>query len=378
MKIVYLAFAGTDQSGVHRKLAEQVHAMRAHGADVHAVVCVDTRHGPAPEHAPYAVLDLAGGGFDATSRALAFEHMRAVIAAQAPDVVYVRYPVYDPHVLKLVQNSPPVVFELQTIYANEVPAAAAAYEAQWATQVLPKTAGLVAVTGEILAAETARAGWAIPGHVMPNGADPATIPFTAPALASDRIDVLCVASFYPWHGVDRLIVGLAAEPDVQDVHVHLVGDGPTIPMLKTLSDEAGVASRVHFHGAVPVRDLDAWYARAHVAVGSLAPHRVGLRELAALKHREYVLRGLPMILAGGDADFPAALPWYRQVVSDDSPVSPRMIRSLANGWTNVARRRQIRQWAESHVSWHAKVPALLAFLHDCAQRDRGQRARSVA
>lgn len=376
MKILYVAFAGTDQSGVHRKLAEQIVAMRAHGATVRALVVADTRVGPAPAHAPYDVLDLPGGGFDANSRAMAFARCRELIAEYAPDVVYVRYPVYDPHVLALVQSAPPVVFELQTIYANEVPAAASQVEAQWAARVLPHTAGLVAVTGEILAYETARAGRAIPGHVMPNGADPATIPFTTPALATDRIDVLCVASFYPWHGIDRLLVGMAAEPDVQDVHLHLVGDGPTVPILRTLTDEAGLAERVHFHGAVAVRDLDPWYARAHVAVGSLAPHRVGLRELAALKHREYVLRGLPMILAGGDADFPAALPWFRQLPADDSPVSPRMIRALANGWTNVARRRQIRQWAETHVAWNAKMPALLEFLRACG--DHAHRSRESA
>ena len=86
---------------------------------------------------------------------------------------------------------------------------------------------------------------------------------------------------------------------MQDVHLHLVGDGPTLPALRTLVSEAGLSDRVHFHGAVPVAGLGPFYEGAHVAIGSLAPHRVGLRELAALKHREYVLRGIPMVLARG-------------------------------------------------------------------------------
>jgi hypothetical protein len=105
-----------------------------------------------------------------------------------------------------------------------------------------------------------------------------------------------------------------------------------------------------------------------VAIGSLAPHRVGLRELAALKHREYVLRGIPMVLAGGDADFTTALPWFRQFPADDSPISPRVLRALALGWVHEARRRQIRRWAETHVSWDAKIPGLLAFLAGCRER----------
>jgi len=368
MKILYVAFAGTDQSGVHRKLAEQVTALRAHGQQVECLVFADTRVAPAPTDVPYTLIDLPGGGFGPTSRALAFLNCREAVEQWRPDVVYMRYPIYDAHVHKFVQQSPPVVFELQTIFKNEVPPEMAAFEQTWAERVLPDTAGIVAVTNEIMAYEIARAGWAIPGLVMPNGADALTIPFTPPALATDRVDLLCVASFYPWHGIDRLIVGMAAEPDVQDVHLHLVGDGPTVPDLRALAEQAGLSERVHFHGQVPVCNLGAFYEHAHVAIGSLAPHRVGLRELAALKHREYALRGIPLVLAGGDADFPSTLPWLRQIVSDDSPVSPRMLRALALAWSNGARRTQIRAWAESHLTWNVKVPTWIAFLDACRMR----------
>lgn len=381
-RVLYLAFVANDQTGVHRKLAEQVHAMRASGAQVDCLVFADARVAPAPQGVPYRVIDLPGGGFDAVSRRAAFDIALEAARACEAQVVYLRYPVYDAEVLRFVQLAPPVVFELQTIFANEASPQAAAEEARWAARVLPHTAGLVAVTNEILEAEQIRANAAqpdraIPGHVMPNGADPDTIPFTSPALANDRVDLLCVASFYPWHGIDRLIVGFAAEPDVQDVHLHLVGDGPTISDLRTLAREAGVEHRVHFHGALPVSALGPWYARAHVAIGSLAPHRVGLRELAALKHREYALRGMPMMIAGGDADFSPTLPWLRVVSADDNAVSPRTLRALALAWSNEARRRQIRRWAETNLSWSAKIPALLSFLSSCVSA-RAAAVESVA
>jgi glycosyltransferase involved in cell wall biosynthesis len=366
MKILYLAFAGTDQTGVHRKLGEQVRAMRGAGAQVDCVVFADTRVAPAPRDVPYQVLDLPGGGFGMPSRVMAFYNCWESVQQSAPDVVYMRYPIFDAHVLRFLREAPPVVFETQTIFANEIPKESAVIEDRWARRVLPETAGLVAVTSEILAYDLARAGRDVPGLVMPNGADPATIPFTMPSTTPSatpgRIDVLCVASCYPWHGLDRLIVGMAAEPDVTDVHLHLVGDGPTVPALKTLVKEARLGHRVHFHGSLPVAALDPWYAKAHLAVGSLAPHRVGLRELAALKHREYALRGLPMILAGGDADFPATLPWLRCFPADDSPISPRTVRALALAWAPAPRRQQIRKWAESHLAWDVKIPTLLSFL----------------
>jgi glycosyltransferase involved in cell wall biosynthesis len=368
MKILYLAFAGTDQRGVHRKLAEQLIALRACGQDAEMLVFADTRVAPALVHAPYRLVDVPGGGFGVPSRALAFHACWEAVDQLRPDIVYMRYPIYDGHVLRFVREAPPVVFELQTIFANEVPREVAEFEGRWASRVLAETAGLVGVTGEILHYETARAGWAIPGHVMPNGADPRTIPFTSPALPTDRVDLLCVASFQPWHGLDRLIVGFASEPDVTDVHLHLVGDGPALAGLRSFVCEAGLAARVHFHGQVAVEQLGEWYRRAHVTIGSLAPHRVGLKELAALKHREYALRGLPVVLAGGDADFPATLPWTRQVVADDTPVSPRMLRALAHAWSNEARRRQIRAWAEAHITWDVKMPQLVDFLDRCRAR----------
>lgn len=378
MKLLYLAFAGTDQRGVHRKLCEQVHGLRAIGATVETLVFAETNGAPPPDDAPYRVLDTPGGGFGLQGRLMAFYNAWEAIEQFAPDVVYVRYPVYDAHVMRFVREAPPVVFELQTIFANEAHPSVAAVEARWATRVLPETAGLVAVTPEILEAERARAGWDIPGHLMPNGADPATIPFVTPSPEAGRVDLLCVASFYPWHGIDRLLVGMAMERDVADVHLHLIGDGPMIPALRTLTADAQLQDRVHFHGAMSPRALEPWYAKAQVAIGSLAPHRVGLRELAALKHREYALSGLPLAIAGGDADFVGNLPWLRVFPADDSPISPRTLRALALGWSAAPRRRQIRQWAEQHLAWEVKLPGLVSFLDACAQAGKPPRRGTAA
>jgi glycosyltransferase involved in cell wall biosynthesis len=376
VKLLAVAFAGTDQAGVHRKLGEQLRAIRDHLPATPMLVFSDPRAGTPPADAPYTLVNLQGGGFDRASRAVAFHMIWEAVQQHAPDVLYVRYPVYDSHVLRLVQERTPVVFEIQTKYDLELPPGAADAERHWASHVLPNAAGLVAVTPEILAYEQARARRPLPGHVMPNGADPARIPASTPSLATDRVDLVCVASFYPWHGLDRLIAGFAAEPEVTDVHLHLVGDGVALAGLQALARDLGVADRVHVHGRVAPEALGPWYNRAHLAIGSLAPHRVGLRELAALKHREYALRGLPLVLGGGDADFPASLPWLRVLPADDTPVSPRTLRAFALGWTDARRRAQIRRWAEQRLDWRVKIPPLLDFLADRART--APTARAVA
>lgn len=367
LRVLMVAFASTAHGGVHRKLAEQVREMRRHIPQTLALVFGDSREGPAPTDAPYTFVDLRGGGFDPASRAMAFFTCWEAIDQFRPDVVYVRYPLYDGHVLRFVQEAPPVVFELQTKFDLELPPAAAEVETRWARRVLPATAGLVAVTPEILAHERQRSGCDLPGHIMSNGADPALCPFVTPALPADRINLVCVASFYPWHGADRVICGMALEPDVADVHLHLVGDGGEIPALRRLAQDLGVGDRVHFHGLVAPDALHPFYEQAHLAIGVLAPQRKGLTELCALKHREYALRGLPFVLSGTDIDFPASLPWVRQLPADDSPVSPRQLRAFALGWTNERRRQQIRAWGEQHLSWQAKIGAMTEFLGTVAR-----------
>lgn len=364
LRLLTIAFAGTDQGGVHRKLAEQLREIRRLVPQTLGLVFADTRVAPAPVKPPYLLIDLPGGGFDPSSRAMAFHNCWEAIEQHKPDVVYMRYPYYDGHVLRFVREAPPVVFEIQTKFDLELPAASAVLERKWAAQVLPEASGLVAVTPEILAYERGRATWNIPGHVMSNGADPDTIPFTAPQLTSDRVDLVCVASFYSWHGVDRIICGMAAEPEVHDVHLHLVGDGPALAQIKALALDLGVSDRVHCAGLIAPGSLTPWYTRAHLAVGVLAPQRKQLTELSALKHREYALRGVPFIAAGNDCDFPSTLPWMRSVPADDSPISPRMLRAFAMSWTHQKRRRQIRAWAEAHVSWSAKIPPMLTFLSE--------------
>jgi hypothetical protein len=362
MRLLMIAFAGTDQGGVHRKLGEQVREIRRVVPDTKSLVFVDTRVAPAPVNVPYDVIDLVGGGFDPVSRARAFQLCREAVAEYQPDVVYMRYPLYDAYVEEFVRTSPPVVFEIQTKFDLEMQPEAGALERAWAQRILPLTAGVVAVTPEILAYEQDRAGWNIPGHVMSNGADPNAIPFAMPALAADRVDVLCVASFYVWHGIDRVICGMAAEADVHNLHLHLVGDGPALAPLLSLARDLGVAGRVHSAGLRSFNELTSSFERAHLALGVLAPQRKGLAELSALKHREYALRGVPFVAAGQDIDFAGNLPWLRTVTADDSPICPRMLRAFAMSWTHEKRRRQIRAWGEANVSWAAKIPPLLEFL----------------
>lgn len=63
-----------------------------------------------------------------------------------------------------------------------------------------------------------------------------------------------VGSIFPYHGVDRLIRGVA-KLNYTDISILIVGDGYLIPSLKKLAEELGISDRVHFTGSVPKEDI---------------------------------------------------------------------------------------------------------------------------
>ncbi len=111
--------------------------------------------------------------------------------------------------------------------------------------------------------------------VVPNGVDIADFsPIEAPdATLGQRLAlgpgpvVGFVGSFYGYEGLDLLIRALPAiaqqHPGVRAV---LVGGGPTEAQLRRLTQELGVAGRVHFAGRVPHEDVRRYYSVSDLLV----------------------------------------------------------------------------------------------------------------
>lgn len=167
-----------------------------------------------------------------------------------------------------------------------------------------KTAkGTVGATHEIAEFEVSRAGLSGKRNffVYPNGIN---VLKNADLLQlQDRRNnipsFLFVASFfYPWQGLDLLLKELAGEQ--RDFMLHIVGGVP-----EELLTEYGTHPRFKFHGRMTKREIGVLSEESWVGVSSLALERQGLTEACALKVREYLLMGLPVIGA------------YKEVLPDD-------------------------------------------------------------
>jgi len=134
---------------------------------------------------------------------------------------------------------------------------------------------------------------------------------------------VCVGAIASWHGVDRLIRGIANynRSRVEDVSVTLsvVGQGAEVAGLTGLVDELGLQDAVRFLGQLTGDDLLEVYRRSDVGVGTLGLHRKGLSDASPLKNREYCSIGLPLLLSHDDPDF-NGVNFCMRIDSSDSPV----------------------------------------------------------
>ena len=78
--------------------------------------------------------------------------------------------------------------------------------------------------------------------------------------------------------------------------------------------------RIRWHGRLPREAALRLLDRADVGLGTLALHRKGMAEASALKMREYLAVGLPVIYGNEDRDVDPLEPWVLRLPNTESNV----------------------------------------------------------
>lgn len=240
---------------------------------------------------------------------------------------------------------------------------------------------IVGVTDEITMYQLARSGNLSKPHItIGNGFDVASVPpRQPPAYTGDDLHLLCVANVSRWHGLDRLLRGLAAYSGTPKVTLHIAGDGAELPHLQQLTEELGIGDRVIFHGFTTGKALDDLFDQCHVAVGSLGIHRIGLKEASILKAREYCARGIPFIYGTADPDFPADFPYILHLPADESPIDIKQVLAFAQEvCADPDHPQKMRRYAEEHLDWSVKMKKLKGFLEALVGENEGENVPEVS
>lgn len=119
----------------------------------------------------------------------------------------------------------------------------------------------------------------------------------------DNIHLLAVALFARHHGYERMIKGLKdyyEKKPSRKVYFHLVGNGSEEHLYKKLVNKYRLEEYVKFHGPLYEDKLNSIYNRMDAGVAALGVYKDGLAKLSTIKAREYLAKGLPVILGAED------------------------------------------------------------------------------
>lgn len=225
------------------------------------------------------------------------------------DIFVLRYYVHDPFQLWFVRNSPkPVYFVHHSLEVPELasPAGVVAIirsrlESLLARFTLPYAKGLIGVTEEIIDYEKSRAKiHDKPTYVYPNG-----ILYKELNIIDKRTgnapELLFVANFCPWHGLDLLLdsIKLSQESFI----LHLVGKIPP-----NLERQVNSDNRIKVHGILNHDEIIELSQQCWVGLSCFALRRKRMSTACPIKVREYLMLGLPVC---GELDvFPESFPFY--------------------------------------------------------------------
>ncbi len=139
----------------------------------------------------------------------------------------------------------------------------------------------------------------IPTIKIKNGIDVAKIePKKYVASSDGTIHMCAVAMFKHWHGYERFFNGLKTyykNGGKRNIVCHFVGEGTELPEYRKIVKEEHLEKHIKFYGFLSGKELENIYNTSSIALSTFGMYKIGLNLSCALKTREAVARGIPMI-----------------------------------------------------------------------------------
>ncbi len=296
MRIAYISlhWARTLSSGVGKKIDSQVEMWKSlghearlfmHSEDTRALNLLAGEKFFYPTHKGILQRELG--------RIRAAKEMLSALKSYKPDLIYLRYGMYAYPLHRLISIAP-VIEEINTNDVEqhkELGFSYASYNRLTRRILFNQVDGICSVSKELVESKDFKV-FDKPAKIIANGINfKMNKPFPAPNNPSPKL-VFIGTPGYRWHGVDKLVVLAQNNPDL---HIDIIGYD-VLPSIQHLP------KNLLLHGYLKTEKYLEVFAKADVAISSLAPHRKEMHEASSLKSREYLAYGLPTILAYKDTD----------------------------------------------------------------------------
>jgi glycosyltransferase involved in cell wall biosynthesis len=383
MKLIYFhTYGGDRDSGINKKIIAQATHLGNSGIDT-SLVLLGGLNKNYPDTGFIHYIPLPDNFFSRSNLSwrlyrqyLAKHYLKDVIRlSDEQTILYVRYPLpilLLPHDISAKRKCK-VVYECNAIEIQEEKQSGSYFsyfrEIIFGVGFRKHCDAIIGVTDEISRYEVKRSGNLSKPHMtLGNGFAVDSVPERQPPTYSDMdLKILCVATVSFWHGIDRLIQGIADYEGPVNIQLHIAGSGPEIGNLKKLVHDRAMTDRIIFHGFITGQDLDILYNQCHLAVGSLGMHRKGLTMTSELKSREYCARGIPFIIACGDSDFPEDFPAILKLPPNESPIDMNQVILFSSKVSrDTGHAQKMRQFARENLDWSVKMKKLKVFIESLA------------
>lgn len=210
----------------------------------------------------------------------------------------------------------------------------------------------------------------IPTIQIQNGVDLAEIEPRKTNDSHDEINMISPSSLEIWHGIDRLIMGLAEyykNDGSRRIKVHIAGDGGCRRSLEMMSKEAGLEDRVIFHGRIGISKLNELYDLCNIGLECFGNARKGMAVSSSLKSREFLAKGLPFVYSDEiDVFNNSPVDFALQLSSGNDPLN---MQEIVNFYDNLYQKepcdsiiKRIRNYAERTVSMHIAMKDVIRYL----------------
>ncbi len=208
-----------------------------------------------------------------------------------------------------------------------------------------------------------------------NGIDVDSIAFAEDSRCFVRrepytISLLAVANFQLLHGYERILRGLAnyyQKENKYRVYIHMVGDGKEKSYYQGMVKDYGLDSYVMFYGALTGIELEKMYYNSDIGLGVFGAYKRDIHISSALKTREYLAYGLPVVSGVYEDAFPEKRDYFLELPNDEGNVDINVIvdfyRGLNEKYCIKELRTAIRSYAKETVDVEVTMGPVISYLN---------------
>lgn len=193
-----------------------------------------------------------------------------------------------------------------------------------------------------------------------------------PMQNTQIIRLLAVAAFQKSHGYERVIAGLAqyyhGSAD-RKIELYLVGYGDEVIKYKKMVRQYGLEPYVFFCGRKVGLELDHIYDRMDIALGLFGAYKRKLYSSSALKIREYLAKGMPIVSGCYEDAFERKkdYKYFLEFPNDDSVIDMQRIvdfyKSVYESDTEREQiHREIREYARRTVDLSVTMQPVIKYI----------------